>query len=74
MVHGKLQRDRTLVIRDGRIAQLRRARSRESLPDGAVVLEAAGKYVIPGLWDMHAHRGGGGPERSLIASSGRPAR
>lgn len=25
------------------------------LPDGATVIDDTGKYIIPGLWDMHAH-------------------
>ena len=25
------------------------------LPKGALVVEARGKYLIPGLWDMHVH-------------------
>lgn len=28
---------------------------RVEIPRGAHVLEAAGKYLIPGLWDMHVH-------------------
>jgi len=28
-----------------------------AIPTGAIVIEATGKYVIPGLWDMHAHLG-----------------
>ncbi len=30
------------------------------LPAAAYVIDAADKYVIPGLWDMHAHLGAGG--------------
>ena len=26
-----------------------------SIPLGARVVDASGKYLIPGLWDMHAH-------------------
>lgn len=25
------------------------------VPDGATIIEGTGKYLIPGLWDMHAH-------------------
>lgn len=30
-------------------------RSRVRIPKGARVLDAQGKYLLPGLWDMHAH-------------------
>jgi hypothetical protein len=45
------KKDFTVVVRDGRIVTVkRRAKS-----VGAVVVDAAGKYLIPGLWDMHVH-------------------
>jgi imidazolonepropionase-like amidohydrolase len=30
-------------------------RSRVKIPKGATVIDARGKYILPGLWDMHAH-------------------
>lgn len=30
-------------------------RSRVTVPKGATVVDARGKYILPGLWDMHAH-------------------
>lgn len=30
-------------------------RAQVHVPQGATVLDASGKFVIPGLWDMHAH-------------------
>jgi imidazolonepropionase-like amidohydrolase len=44
----------TVVIVDGRIAAAGPA-NRVTIPAGAVVVNAAGKTVMPGLWDMHAH-------------------
>jgi len=42
----------TVVVRDGRIASVTpRARAEP----GAHVIDATGKYLIPGLWDMHVH-------------------
>jgi hypothetical protein len=26
-----------------------------NVPDGAILIDGTGKYIIPGLWDMHAH-------------------
>ena len=42
----------TVVIRNGRIAQL--AKTTE-VPKGARVIDGHGKFLIPGLWDMHGH-------------------
>lgn len=44
----------TVVVQDGRIAAVG-GRDTVEIPDGATVIEAGGKYLIPGLWDMHAH-------------------
>lgn len=30
-------------------------RAKVAVPPGATVIDVTGKYVIPGLWDMHAH-------------------
>ncbi len=46
--------DRTVVIADGRIAAIGAAGA-VTTPAGARVIDAHGKYLIPGLWDMHVH-------------------
>jgi imidazolonepropionase-like amidohydrolase len=46
--------DSVVVIERGRITAAGR-RSTVTIPPGAVVIDAAGKTVLPGLWDMHAH-------------------
>ena len=46
--------DATLLIRDGRIEALGPA-SGVGIPDDAQVIDARGKFAIPGLWDMHVH-------------------
>jgi imidazolonepropionase-like amidohydrolase len=50
----RVLRDQTVVVRDGRIAEIG---PRASLlpPDGARVVDAAGRYLMPGLTEMHAH-------------------
>src|SRR5690606_30374725 len=40
--------------RDGRIAEMGAAAS-ITAPEGAVVVDGSGKYLIPGLAEMHAH-------------------
>lgn len=46
--------DMTVVIRDGRIAKLGRS-GKIRPPKSARVVDASGKFLIPGLWDMHVH-------------------
>ncbi|HEU4560155.1 MAG TPA: hypothetical protein VFS20_20055, partial [Longimicrobium sp.] len=51
---GQLRRDQTVVIRGNRIAWTGPA-GQARVPAGARVVDASGRYVIPGLWDMHVH-------------------
>jgi tetratricopeptide (TPR) repeat protein len=44
----------TVVIKDGRITEIGEA-SRIRTPQGARVVDARDKFLIPGLWDMHVH-------------------
>lgn len=46
--------DGTVLVRDGRIADVG-ARDAVKLPSGVRTIDARGKTIIPGLWDMHAH-------------------
>ena len=46
--------DRTVVVEAGRIAAIGIAGS-TPVPAGARVVDAAGQYMIPGLWDTHVH-------------------
>jgi imidazolonepropionase-like amidohydrolase len=43
-----------VVVQGNRVAAVEPA-GRATLPRDARVVDASGKYVIPGLWDMHAH-------------------
>ena len=54
--HGKLLEDQRVVIEGNHIRAVGN-RSAVSLPTGAQVVPAYGKYLIPGLWDMHLHLG-----------------
>jgi len=49
-----------IVIRDHRIASVSLDDERVALPDGAVVEDLRGRYLIPGLFDSHVHWGGSG--------------
>lgn len=46
--------DRTVVITGNRISAIG-ATGTLSLPKDARVIDASGKFLIPGLWDMHVH-------------------
>ena len=45
--------NRTVVIADHRISSISEAGA--ALPEHARVIDASGKFLIPGLWDMHVH-------------------
>jgi len=51
------KRDMSVVIVDGRIITLGKS-GKVRIPKGAEVTDATGKFLIPGLWDMHIHSGG----------------
>jgi imidazolonepropionase-like amidohydrolase len=46
--------DRTVIISGDRISEVRGSEGRKP-PGGAKVVDGRGKYLIPGLWDMHVH-------------------
>ncbi len=46
--------DMTMLIENGRIKAIGKSSDVE-VPEGATVIDVAGKTLIPGLWDMHAH-------------------
>ena len=46
--------DAAVVIHDGRIVAAG-PRSKVKIPKDAHVVDARGKTILPGLWDMHAH-------------------
>jgi len=46
--------NQTVVVQDGRIAHIGPAGSTR-VPDGALRLEGRGKYLMPGLGEMHGH-------------------
>jgi len=51
---GRLASGQTIVVEGSRIRAVT-ADARAKLPEGARVVDASGKFVIPGLWDMHVH-------------------
>jgi cytosine/adenosine deaminase-related metal-dependent hydrolase len=51
---GPPKPDMTVVITGAHITDLGEA-SKVSVPQGGRVIDASGKFLIPGLWDMHVH-------------------
>ena len=54
MTRDTVLRDATVLVRDGRIVAVGAARNIQ-VPAGAQRVDGRGKYLIPGLADMHAH-------------------
>ncbi|NVK23063.1 MAG: amidohydrolase family protein [Kangiellaceae bacterium] len=50
---GQLVEGQNIVIEDGKISMI--GEMLPKLPEGSMVIDAQGKTLIPGLWDMHGH-------------------
>lgn len=53
-VAGSVKPDMSVVLKEGRIIQVGKVGEVE-MPKDAKTIDASGKYMIPGLWDMHTH-------------------
>ena len=62
---GRLRSGQTIVVSGDRIRAVS-ADAKATIPEGARVVDASGKYVIPGLWDMHVHATGPGIDRLFL--------
>jgi imidazolonepropionase-like amidohydrolase len=51
---GKIKPNSMLLLKDGKIAYVG-ALNKELIPAGAHIIDAMGKFLLPGLWNMHAH-------------------
>jgi imidazolonepropionase-like amidohydrolase len=54
VANGSLLRDQTVLVTGNRIVSIG-ARAQVAIPDGTEVIAGEGKFLIPGLWDMHVH-------------------
>src|SRR6186713_2723201 len=54
MDRERILQNQTVVVRDGVIAEIDDA-PRVKVPKDAVRVDGAGKYLMPGLVDMHTH-------------------
>lgn len=62
VARGRLVPGQTVLVRGNRIVAVQAAGS-ATVPAGATVLDGSGRFLMPGLWDMHVH----------LHLSGRPA-
>ena len=53
-ISDKTQRNKVVLIQNGLITAIDDANKIE-IPAGANIIDVAGKTLMPGLWDMHAH-------------------
>jgi len=51
---GKATPGQTIIVRGSRIVAMG-TRATTTVPGGALVVDAAGKFLMPGLWDMPGH-------------------
>jgi imidazolonepropionase-like amidohydrolase len=49
-----VREDMTVIVEGKRITEIGKS-SETHVPSGAIVVYGRGKYLIPGLWDMHVH-------------------
>jgi Amidohydrolase family len=54
MDRDRVIENQTVIVRDGRILEIGPA-AKVKLPDGAQRIDGAGKYLMPGLAEMHGH-------------------
>ena len=50
----KIRKRQTVIVEDGEITEIGKA-ARVRVPAGAEIIDGKRKYLLPGLYDMHAH-------------------
>jgi imidazolonepropionase-like amidohydrolase len=63
------QPDQTVLIGGGRILRIA-ASGRTAVPAGARVIDGTGRFLIPGLWDMHVHAWNRQPFEAIYLAHG----
>ena len=66
---GKPQQEMTILIRGHDIAAVGRAKQ-VTIPSSDKVIDGTGKFVIPGLWDMHSHFRDAGRDLKMDLANG----
>jgi imidazolonepropionase-like amidohydrolase len=66
---GEARTDQSVVILNGRIRQVAPAAEVRALT-GERVVDGRGKFLMPGLWDMHTHLAGDEPAMARLLAQG----
>jgi len=53
--YGSLHSHRTIIVRDGKIAEVKDPVANTDRKLAGIHVDGLGKFLIPGLWDMHVH-------------------
>ncbi|MES2266546.1 MAG: amidohydrolase family protein [Bacteroidota bacterium] len=53
VINGTTVPNGVIILKNGKISTI--AKAGTAIPAGAQVIDANGKIIMPGLWDMHAH-------------------
>lgn len=51
---GKIESDQSVLIREGKIVSVMPSVDLKGKPND-IVVDVQGRFLIPGLWDMHVH-------------------
>ena len=54
MIRAEPKMDMTVIIDGDQIVQIRKSRNEQFSPSDKIIT-GSGKFLIPGLWDMHVH-------------------
>ena len=54
VTNGALRAEQTVLVESSRIRAVGSIRQVD-IPAGATIVDGAGKFLVPGLWDMHVH-------------------
>ncbi|MEO1241465.1 MAG: amidohydrolase family protein [Pseudomonadota bacterium] len=65
MDEERILRDQTVIVEDDRIVSMG-PRQATLPPEGAKIIDGAGRYLMPGLAEMHGHLPGGGADAEDI--------
>jgi hypothetical protein len=69
MTSDRIDSNQTVIVQDGRITQVGPA-NRIKVPSGALRVDGRGKYLMPGLIDMHVHQFADFREALLFVANG----
>jgi hypothetical protein len=67
VISGASHPNTTVFIQDGRIRAIWPKTDSAAVPTGATIVSGRGRFLIPGLWDMHTHRSGAAARRALYS-------